>query len=247
MARRLTLVFDTDGTLLDARAAIVDAVAEGLAETYRHFGLPQPPASAREHIAGAIGLPATAYFRAACPPGTVPAELLDRFLAEFEVRSTRCEVAALRRGGTRLFPGVEATLAALGERGHALCLMSNAGAAYFDAVVAAHGLARWFRRTLSLEEAARRRLARDKAGMVRHLLADERPGGGEPSGVVVGDRAHDVDAGRAAGALTVGCTWGFAAVGELQGADWSIDALPDLLQLPFAAPGGAGREVVAPE
>jgi phosphoglycolate phosphatase len=222
------LIFDTDGTLLDARSAVVDAVAAGLAETYRRFGLPVP-ATDRDRIAGAIGLPSAAYYRAAFPPGTVPTGLSDRFAAEFEVHSTRAEVAALRSGATELYPGAEATLARLAERGHPLLLMSNAGSTYFDTVVAVHGLRRFFRRTLSLEEAERRGWAQDKHGMVRHLLV----GGG--AGIVIGDRAHDLEAGRAAGARTVGCLYGFGDPAELADADWRITSLAELIELPLTA------------
>jgi phosphoglycolate phosphatase-like HAD superfamily hydrolase len=226
MACDTALIFDTDGTLLDARDAIVDAVAEGLADTYRHFDLPPPPTD-RARILAAIGLPASRFFREASPAGTVPDELTDRFAGEFEVRSTRAEVAALRRGAVALFPGVEETLAHLAERGHPLLLFSNASAPYFDAVVEVHGLHRFFRRSLSLEEAVRQRAARDKTGMVRHLVADH------PRAVVIGDRVHDVEAGRAAGARTVGCLWGFGEPGELSEADWLADEPAGLLALPL--------------
>ncbi len=233
MTRRPAIVFDTDGTLLDARAAVVDAVAAGLAETYGHFGLPEPAADL-PRIAGAIGLPSPDYYQAAIPPGTVPAELTARFVAEFERRSTRAEVAALCRGATHLYPGVEETLAALAGRGHALLLMSNAGSQYFDTVVAVHALWRFFARALSFEEAARRGWARDKKGVVRRLIA------GESAAFVVGDRGHDVEAGRAAGARTVGCLYGFGPAAELAGADWRIAALPELLELPLDAGPAAG-------
>jgi len=82
-------------------------------------------------------------------------------------------------------------------------------------------------RALSLEEAVRQRAARDKAGMVRHLLADH------PRAVVIGDRVHDVEAGRAAGARTVGCLWGFGEPGELSEADWLAGEPAGLLALPL--------------
>ncbi len=228
LAQRTVLVFDTDGTLLDARSAVVDAVAEGLGETYRHFDLPVP-ALDRDRIAAAIGLPSSRFFRDVYPPASVPAELTDRFVGEFEVRSTRCEVAALRRGATELFAGVEETLARLRERGHPLMLFSNAQASYFDAVVETHGLRRFFDRALSLEEAVRRRVARDKAGMVRHLCD------AFPRAVVIGDRVHDVEAGRACGAKTVGCLYGFGDQDELAAADWRVSVPSSILDLPLAA------------
>lgn len=222
------IIFDTDGTLIDTRRAVIDAVADGLATTYRHFELPVP-ALDRERIALAMGLPSGAFFRTAFAPDTVPAEMHDRFASEFELRSTRAEVAALRGGGSQLYPEAEATLAALRERGHVLALFSNATEPYFRTVVQAHRLERWFSRTLSLEYAVRNRLARHKKGMVRHLAR------GFAAVAVVGDRIHDMEAGRAIGAQTVGCRYGFGDPSELELAHWVIDCLAELPQLPIAA------------
>jgi phosphoglycolate phosphatase len=225
-AAEVSLVFDTDGTLLDGRQVVIDAVAEGLESTYRHFDLPLPDID-RERIALAIGLPANNFFRVAFAPESVPIPLHDAFACEFEVRSTRAEVAALWRGESQLYDGVEETLAALAERGHAMALFSNATAPYFEAVVAVHRLDRFFSRKLSLENAVRTRIARDKTGIVRHLTDGYR------TRVVIGDRIHDIDAGRSAGARTVGCLYGFGRPDELATADWTIDRMSELLELPL--------------
>jgi phosphoglycolate phosphatase len=232
------LVFDTDGTLVDARSAVIDAVLEGLAETYGHFSLPTPGLG-RERVGAAMGLPATTFFRASFDPNTVPSDLHDAFASEYEVRSTRAEVAALHRGASELYAGVEDTLAALAERGHAMALYSNATEPYFRAVVEVHRLERFFSRTLSLEHAVRQRLARHKAGMVRFLTR------GYDQAVVVGDRSHDVEAGRAAGAYTVGCLYGFGEARELAEADWHVECAGDLLELPLAALPAKGEAGIA--
>ncbi len=229
MPRQDTVViFDTDGTLMDGRRAVLDAVCDALTATYEHFQLPAA-APDRERIGLAIGLPTSTFFRTAFDPATVPAELRHAFAAEFEVQALRLEVAALRRGDSHLYPGAEETLATLADRGHRLALVSNASDPYFQAVVEVHGLDRWFARTLSLEYAVRRRLARHKRGMVRYLAQ----GFGEA--VVIGDRVHDVEAGRALGARTVGCRYGFGGEDELREADWTIGSLAELLDLPLTS------------
>jgi phosphoglycolate phosphatase len=222
------LVFDTDGTLIDARSAVIDAVLEGLDETYGHFSLPRP-ALDRARACAAMGLPASTYFRVSFDPMTVPRDLHDAFAGEFEVRSTRAEVAALHRGASELYAGVETTLATLAERGHPMALYSNATEPYFRAVVEVHRLERYFSRTLSLEHAVRQRLARHKSGMVRHLTR------GFGQAVVVGDRIHDIEAGRAANAYTAGCLYGFGDPRELNEADWQVTTVTELLDLPLAA------------
>ena len=222
------VIFDTDGTLVDSRRVIIDAVAEGLRDTYRHFALPVADPD-RERIALAMGLPSTAFFRTAFAPETVPHHLRAPFAGEFEVRATRAELAALRRGESLLYAHAEATLAALRQEGYELALFSNAGQLYFQAVIEVHRLHRWFSRTLSLEMAVRRRLARDKVGMVRFLARDRD----EVS--VVGDRSHDIEAGRAVGAVTVACRYGFGEPAELAMADHIIDSLTELPHLVMAA------------
>lgn len=228
------IVFDTDGTIMDGRVAVLDAVASALADTYEHFELP-PPIIDHERIGLAMGLPATAFFRTAFDAATVPADIQDAFVGEFEVRSTRSEVAALRRGESHLYAGTVETLAFLRERGFSLALYSNATRPYFETVLDVHGLDRWFDRTLCLEEAVRRRLARGKAGMVRHLSRGHR------HVVVVGDRVHDVEAGQEAGAMTVGCRYGFGAPDEFDDAHWCIDELAELRNLPFVAAATSDR------
>ena len=221
------IIFDTDGTLMDGRHAVIDAVIEGLVATYGHFQLPAP-APDRDRIALSMGLPSSTFFRTAFDPSTVPTELRDPFVGEFEVQSTRAEVAALSRGDSQLYAGAVQTLATLRARGFQLALFSNASEPYFQTVVEVHRLDRWFSRTLSLEYAVRRRLARHKTGMVRHLAQ------GYENVVVVGDRIHDIEAGQALGARTVGCRYGFGESKELERANWTIDGLSEMLELPLA-------------
>jgi phosphoglycolate phosphatase len=173
-------------------------------------------------------LPSPTFFQAAHDQRTVPDDLRDRFIGEFEVRSTRAEVAALARGETALYPGVEQTLQALRRRGHPLALFSNANAPYFEAVVKAHRLDRFFTHTYSLELAIRARVARSKAGIAAYVARDSA------QSVVIGDRVHDIEAGRSSGARTVGCLYGFGAPDEFTAADWTIDNLPAILELPLA-------------
>ena len=62
-------------------------------------------------------------------------------------------------------------------------------------------------------------------------------------GVMVGDRRADIDAGRANGLRTVGCTYGFGTREELADADFLIAApreLPAVLERAFPAPAALG-------
>lgn len=222
-----TFLFDMDGTLLDSRAAVVDAVAAGLTRAYAHHGLPAAEPDL-DLIADCMGLATDAYFETAFHPGTVPLPLRAAFALSFARFTEQEEQTAVAEGRTRLFDGVLAALDELLARGHRLLLFSNAGEAYFEAVVHHHGLDRRFARTLCVERARRDGLAQDKDAMVRVLVDDPI------TAVVVGDRIHDIQAGRRAGARTVGCLYGFGPPEEFRDADWTVDAPSAWLELPPA-------------
>lgn len=219
-------LFDMDGTLLDSRAAVCDAVAAGLRRAYAEFDLPIAEPD-RDLIADCMGLPTDLYFERAYPPATVPENLRPAFALAYGRHTADEEVVAIARGETRLYDGVDEALAELKRRGHELLLFSNAGEIYFDAVVEGHGLRRHFTRTLSLERARDEGIAADKTGMVRALVDDPA------RAVVVGDRAGDIEAGRAAGARTTGCLYGFGSRNELRAADWLVDGPLEWLGLPL--------------
>lgn len=221
-----TFLFDMDGTLLDSSAAVIDAVAAGLERAYAHHGLAIAPAD-RSLIARCMGLPTDAYFRAAFAPDSVPPEVREEFALSYGRFTADAEEEAVAAGATRLYNAVPDALDALQARGHRLLLFSNAGARYFRAIIAGHGLDRWFDRALCVEEARRDGLAEDKDGMVRELAADPA------TTVVVGDRVHDIDAGRRAGARTVGCRYGFGDAEEFRDATWTVDSPAEWPDLPL--------------
>ncbi len=229
----VALIFDTDGTLLDGRQTVVKAVARGLVSTYHHFDL-QVHDPDLERISQAVGLPATEFFRTAFDPESVPIELRRLFADEFEINSTRAEVSAIESGRTSLFDGTVETLSALAERGHPLALFSNSNARYFEAVVRVHQLDRFFSHSISLEDAMKARVAHTKAGIVKHLAQ------GYTGAVVIGDRIHDIEAGRSIGAHTVGCLFGFGKASEFAQASWTINSLQELLKLPLTTPSVKG-------
>jgi len=224
------LLFDTDGTLLDSRQAVVAAVAEGFAAARVDLDLP-PAAADPERIAAGMGLPSRRYFQLAFDPATVPPLLRERFADRFAERTAEAEVNAIAAGATTLYPGVTETLSELRQRGCRLAVFSNAGRVYFEALVRAHGLDSLCDAALCLEQARARGLAGDKTGLVRTLIGKL----GVPAGscAVVGDRIHDIEAGRACGALTVGCRYGFGKPDEFAGADVMIGTFPELLGLPL--------------
>lgn len=70
--------------------------------------------------------------------------------------------------------------------------------------------------------------AEPKAVTLARALEDVAPGVPAGATVMVGDRYHDVDAGRARGTRTIGVTWGIGSAAELEHADAIVD-VPEAL------------------
>jgi HAD superfamily hydrolase (TIGR01509 family) len=215
-------VFDLDGTLVDSRRAIVDAVQAGIRDVLvRHGVLDETIDSQR--IETAMGLPSDLYYRAVLP------DRLVHLAVEVQAAATRREVEALERGEGRLFPGVNATLQALSGRGAKIAIVSNAQAPYFRAALRALDLGRWTSFSECFEELPRELARRPKQALLTRALAALRVEAHDS--LMVGDRREDILAGRELGCRTVGMTYGFGSSEELERATWKLDRFEDLLHL----------------
>lgn len=218
-----TVLFDMDGTISSSESLALHAAEEGLRRFYRETGesAPIPP---RAEIRAMIGLPSNVYFAK-----LVPERLASRW-ADVRRHVLALEIEELEAGRGGMFEGTAETLAALKAAGKRLGLVTNAGRGYFDATFRALGLDSFFSVALCIDDAP----GGTKADLVKRAAAKF----GTARGAMVGDKVYDVEAGRAAGFATVGCTWGYGSAAELSGADHVIDdirQLPALLGLAAAA------------
>lgn len=204
-------IFDMDGTLADSAELAIQSAREGLIAYYARLGLDPvlPPAAA---IRAAIGLPSLEYFAALLPSEHRSGA------AELRLDVVAGEVRLLASGSGRLFPGALEILAELRRSGWRLGLVSNCGRRYFDANLQHLGLGSALEVAFCLDDGP------TKAANVREALRRLDAG----RGVMVGDRAADMEAGRAAGLVTVACRYGFGTPAELAGADHAIDAISEL-------------------
>jgi phosphoglycolate phosphatase-like HAD superfamily hydrolase len=205
LSNRGLLIFDLDGTLFRTETAIVPAVRGA----FEKFGLPRPQA---EEVTGLIGAPYGGFYawleqRAA--PG-----MMHRLADEIGRR----ELALVVEEG-QLYPGVREVLQRMRSAMAQMALCSNGPEVYVRTVVDGHGITDFF-------DAVRWRTEGDvgKAQMVGDLLErlDARPA------VVVGDHRDDIDAARENHICAIGATYGYGAVGEIDGADALIDAVDQL-------------------
>ena len=200
------ILFDLDGTLADTAPDLAAAVnhlriVRGLEPTPYAILRPTASAGARGMIGAAFGLtPADDGYE------TLRLEWFDRYQSAMAVHST-------------LFDGVPELIEGLSAAGIAWGVVTNKPARFTDPLIPQIGLAH--------------------AGCV--VSGDTTPHskphpaplfeGANRLGIAaeqcwyVGDDMRDIEAGRAAGMVTVACTWGYC--GSIEPASWGADYLVD--------------------
>jgi phosphoglycolate phosphatase len=213
------VVFDLDGTLVDSRVAVIEAVAAGIREVAAEAGLPEPDIDP-DRLRAPLGRPAPEYFRA------VLGETLGHLAAPVKEAATRHEVEAFEQGRGRLHPGVLDALDSLRSTGMKLAAVSNAQAPYFRAALECTGLADRLDHSECYEDLPEGSPAPFKLTLLRRALValevEAR------STVMAGDRRDDIEAGSAAGCTTLAIPFGFGTAEELEGADLRIDSFAEL-------------------
>ena len=213
MAEPRLIVFDMDGTLIDSGAII----AEHMAVTFIEHGLVAPT---REQSNTVIGLTLDIAMRrlADCDEDTALA------LAE----TYRGHYRAMLDAGERHEPLYAGAADALGRlRGMETALLGIAtGKALHGAsrILALHGLADHFMTVQTPDHNP----SKPHPGMMLRACAET---GIDPArAVMIGDTTFDMELGVAAGAKTIGVTWGYhdRALLEASGANIIIEDYADL-------------------
>jgi phosphoglycolate phosphatase len=203
---------DLDGCLVDS----MDAIANSINHALRAHGIAARPAEA---IRGFIGPPLAATFRT-----IVAEEGREESLAASLVAAYRERYADMAAIETRVVPGVPEALADL-SAGSRLAVVTAKPGVIADRLMVDLGLRGAVeavfgpsldRPTESKDETLGRALA--AFDVTAHVT------------VMVGDREHDVLAGRACGTATVGVLWGAGDLAELEaaGADRVVTAPAEL-------------------
>lgn len=122
-------------------------------------------------------------------------------------------------GKAELYSGSIEVLSYLKEKGYHLIFISNCKTYYKEAHNRVFGLDNYFEELIATEDYGY--LPKDEIlASIKHRY--------EKDIAIVGDRTQDIQAGKANGILTIGCSYGYGSASELEDADIRIS---DILEL----------------
>ncbi|GEC92612.1 HAD hydrolase-like protein [Brevibacillus brevis] len=208
------ILFDMDGTLLQTEKLSTPAFIRTF-DQLRQKGLWQGETPDERELVNVLGMTIEQIWDKLLPGASEEAiRSADDFLLDNEIQ-------LLKERVTELYPDVISTLEKLHEKGFALFVASNGQEEYIDAICQEYELKPLM---TDLYSAGRFR-THSKNDLVAKLLSDYKIG----QAIMVGDRHSDVEAGKTNGLFTIGCDFGFAKPGELDGADVIITSFSQLL------------------
>jgi phosphoglycolate phosphatase len=208
------IIFDLDGTLIDSLDDLADATNHMLTSLGR-------AAVNSDQVRSFVGHGARRLVEKAMPNAV--AEEIEIGLSIFLAFNEEHIVDK-----TRLYPGVVETLSALRRAGKALAVVSNKNVALCTKVMTTLQVDGFFECVIGADSLPARKPSPEP------LLKVLRDLGVPPEqAAIVGDSINDIAAGKGAGIVTVGCTYGYGDMTEIADADYLIESAPDLLELPI--------------
>jgi phosphoglycolate phosphatase len=207
------IIFDLDGTLVDSLDDLTDSTNHML----RRFGRDE---LTRREVRLLVGQGAKRLVERAMPGASDDEveEGVQLFLGYNDLHIA---------DRTRLYPGVRETLEILGK-GRLLSVISNKYEAHCRKLLAVLGVTDRFRWVMGVDSHPVRKPSPEP---LLKMMADCGVAAAETS--MVGDSSNDILAGKGAGVVTVGCTYGYGDIIEIEDADYRIDSFPELLALPL--------------
>ena len=206
-----TILFDLDGTLTDSGEGILNCAELGL----RHFGLSVP---SREEMRVFVGPPLHETFL----KFGVPEDRVEEAVTVFRSRYT-----TIGKFENTPYPGVHDLLQALKAAGHTLLIATSKPENMAVEILEKFELSQYFERICG---ATLDRSRISKEDVIAYLLGLS---GTAENMVMVGDTAFDVVGAAAHGISTIGVSWGYGSVEEMQqaGAIAIANTMEELLSL----------------
>lgn len=188
------VLFDLDGTLTDSGEGIINCAQM----TLERFGLPVP---SREEMRVFVGPPLAETFA----KYGVPADRTEEAIAIF-----RSRYLPIGKFENHPYPGIRELLEALKAQGHQLYVATSKPEATAVEVLEHFDLAKYFDRICGATFDQSRT---SKSDVIAFLLQAE---GMADDAVMVGDTAFDVTGAAAHGIATIGVSWGYGTVEDMQ-------------------------------
>jgi len=211
------ILFDLDGTLTDSGEGIMNCAALAL----EHFHLPVPD---RKSLRVFVGPPLDKTFR----EFGVPADRTDEAIAVYRSRYT-----TVGKWENYPYPGEEELLQRLCQKGHRLFVATSKPEAMSREILEKFGLASYFEEICGATLDGSRSKKED---VIAYLL--NKTQGAEPM-VMVGDTAYDVTGAAAHGIPTVGVSWGYGRISDMEAA--GAAAIADTMEKLFSILEGSGQ------
>ena len=207
-----SILFDLDGTLTDSGEGIINCASLAL----RHFGLPVPD---REAMRVFVGPPLRDMFF----KFGVPADRLDEAVEVY-----RSRYIPIGKFENTPYPGIHDLLAQLKKEGHKLYVATSKPEQMSMDILNKFELTPYF----DLLAGATLDGSRDtKADVIAYLLKQIGP---QAETLMIGDTVYDVVGANAHGIPTIGVSWGYGSVPEMENAGakaiaHTMDELHDLI------------------
>ena len=207
-------IFDVDGTLSDSQAHILAAMTEA----FRSVGLPLPP---RDDVLSIVGLSLPVAMARLAPDqdaGTQAALVTAYKQSYFTGRAAQ---------PAPLYPGAKDCLLRLAARETwLLAVATGKSRRGLEALIAHHGLGGLF----DSLQVADDHPSKPHPAMVFEAL--RAAGMDAKDAVMIGDTTFDIEMGAAAGVATIGVSWGYHPVCDLQraGAGRIVESFTELEQ-----------------
>lgn len=208
------VIFDLDGTLVDSIPDLTDAVNEFMRASGR-------APLAMDDVRRLVGKGARNLVERALGNGTE--EEVEQSLKIF-LGYNDAHIA----DKTVMYPGVPETLQELHRRGCRMVLVTNKTEYLSRKLLGVIGIGHYFEQVLGADSLPFRKPSPEP---VLKVLRDA----GIPAdrAIMVGDSINDIAAGKTAGVVTVACTFGYGTEMEFSQADYRIEAMNQLLELPL--------------
>jgi phosphoglycolate phosphatase len=207
-----TIFFDYDGTLHNSIKIYAPAFQKAYAYLVQNGYAEEKPLSEKE-ISYWLGYNSQEMWKEFMP--NLPQEMKDYCSQIIGTEMKRL----VEQGRAVLYEGALETLKYLKDKGYKLIFISNCKIYYRDAHNNAFQLSKYFDDIVCSEEYGFVP-KHEILGNIIHRYQQEM--------VIIGDRKQDIEAGNINSIYTIGCSYGFAAEGELDTADIIIDRIEEI-------------------